>query len=438
MTNQNCSWHVCHDCLEPLAKRIASQNADSTSPGRIDLDSLLRIFQFPRALAVLQAAVGVPLATEVQARVSAVQEAARMLDEVAFKCYLEEYPLPDDCTSEQREAVRDSAGWKYAYEYWTNQDEGYTSSQATKTIAQNYRKLQQQAVELAKYLLVVSDTVGPKVDAFTRNTTATTLQQCLHRLQHLRTWFWQVQNSQELVDAMQEGGHILAQLVHSKCLSADDLLPGEGSTKVLADYVSKALADRRTGNPMETEGLARFTQRALWELFAHWGTDQQRIILNPVAAPALGIRITATDYQVGFRRQGQQFSLLVMGLLEKLQRVTAATSMPYKPKAPARGLSLTELNRVMTPILADAGEGIIPFPTAEQMVGLLKEMGYKTSVSQVKKEGSLWRKFNRANGGGRNRKPKEYNSVTIAYMADQETRSIPRSGRRAKPILSDE
>jgi lipoprotein-anchoring transpeptidase ErfK/SrfK len=191
---------------------------------------------------------------------------------------------------------------------------------------------------------------------------------------------------------------------------------------------------------METEGLARFTQRALWELFAHWGTDQQRIILNPVAAPAPGIRITATDYRVGFRRQGQQFSLLVMGLLEKLQRVTAATSMPDKPKAPARGLSLTELNQVMVPILTAAGKGSIKFPTAKEMAGLVKEEGYKTSVSQVKRKDSLWTIFNRENGGGRGKggKPKEYtNSKTLRHLVD-ENGKVHRSTHKTKPMdLSD-
>ncbi len=157
MADPSISWHVCDDCLEPLAKRLASQAA-SFPPGRIDVAPLLHQFKFSRATTVLQCAVGVPLAKELEARVVALQHESRLLDEVAYKCYLDEHgPLPDDCTEEHRDAIRKHAAWKAANYRWTHLDEEH--SQAVKTTAENYQKLQRQAAELAEYLLDVSNTV---------------------------------------------------------------------------------------------------------------------------------------------------------------------------------------------------------------------------------------------------------------------------------------
>ena len=159
------------------------------------------------------------------------------------------------------------------------------------------------------------------------------MQKILRRLRHLQTWFQQVESSQELVDAMQEGGHILEVIVRDQHLPADGLLPGVG--EMLADYVSQALADRRKANPMEREGLAKFTQRALWELVAMAGTDQQRLLMHPPAEIEPGILKRSTDYQKNYRRQGKQFALLAGELLEKLEAIEQSVQSSGKTNAGA-------------------------------------------------------------------------------------------------------
>jgi len=160
------------------------------------------------------------------------------------------------------------------------------------------------------------------------------MQKILRRLRHLQTWFQQVESSQELVDAMQEGGHILAVIVRDQHLPAEELLPS--GAEIVADYASQALADRRKANPMETEGMAKFTQRALWELVALEGTDRQRLLMHPPTELAPGILAQSTDYKSNYRRQGMQFSLLAGQILEKLEAVAAAAQQASSSKKPGK------------------------------------------------------------------------------------------------------
>jgi len=330
-------WHVCDDCLEPLAKRIASQAGGYSAfiPGRIVVSDLLQWYEFDSAIEVIAATVSVPYAEKVQARVSAVQEAVRQVNRMGFEYWQQEHgPLPDDCSAELQDDVWTNAAWDYLQQYWRHLWEDYTPSHEVKTIADSYQKLFGQTKRLARYLFTVSTTVRAQVDAATMNARATTLQTCLHRLQHLQTWFKQVENPQQLVDATQEGGHILALLVRDQHLAAEELLPS--GAEIVADYVSQALADRRKANPMETEGMAKFTQRALWELIALEGTDRQRLLMHPPTELAPGILAQSTDYKSNYRRQGMQFSLLAGQILEKLEAVAAAAQQASSSKKPGK------------------------------------------------------------------------------------------------------
>lgn len=417
-------WHVCDDCLEPLAKRIASQAAGVPTPGRIDVAPLLRRFKFRRATTVLQCAVGVPLAKELEARVVALQDAIRSQDDAAYQCYLEEHgPLPDDCPKEHRDAIRKHAAWKAANYRWTHLDEEH--SQAVKTTAENYQKLQRQAAELAEYLLDVSNTVRVQVDAFTMNTPATTLQTCLHRLQHLQTWFQHLESSQELVDAMQEGGHVLAVIVRDQHLPAEELLPN--GAEIVADYVSQALADRRKANPMETEGMAKFTQRALWELVALEGTDRQRLLMHPPTELAAGILAQSTDYKSNYRRQGMQFSLLAGQILEKLEAVAAAAQQASSSKKPSN----TESKENFTEgDLVDALDKLLTksdkFYTQQEAADELKRRYPEKTIGKSKVGAHrLWKKH--AEEWGRNRAPRntsrQAKESAIKKMAGQQERN---------------
>ncbi len=334
-------WHVCDDCLEPLAKRIASQAGGYSAfiPGRIVVSNLLQWYEFDSAIEVIAATVSVPYANRVKAKVSAVLKAVRQVNGMGFQLYQEEHgPLEHDGPAELEDDIWTNAAWNYSEKYWSYlTDNDYSPPPAVKAIADSYQKLHTQTKKLAKYLFMVSTKVRAQVDAATMNAPATTLQTCLHRLQHLQTWFKQVENPQQLVDATQEGGHILAVIVRDQHLPAEELLPS--GAKIVADYVSQALADRRKANPMETEGMAKFTQRALWELVALKGTDRQRLLMHPPTELAAGILAQSTDYKSNYRRQGMQFSLLAGQILEKLearQRMVPTDGQP-DAEAPASG-----------------------------------------------------------------------------------------------------
>jgi hypothetical protein len=136
---------------------------------------------------------------------------------------------------------------------------------------------------------------------------------------------------------MQEGGHVLAELVLWRHLTANELLPGRAD--ILAAFVSQAIKDNRKANPLETKGMAKFTQRALWELVALQGTDRQRLLMHPPTELAAGILAQSTDYKSNYRRQGMQFSLLAGQILEKLearQRMVPTDGQP-DAEAPASG-----------------------------------------------------------------------------------------------------
>jgi hypothetical protein len=338
-----------------------------------------------------------------EARVFALQDAICSQNEAAYQSYLEEYgPLPDGYTEEQRESIRNDAAWKAASYRCTYLDEEH--SQAAKTITENYRELQRQAVDLAEYLLDISSTVRAQVDAFTRNSPITLLQSCLLRLQHLQKWFRQVQSSEELVDAMQEGGHILAEVVRGQHLPADALLPG--GAEIVADYVSKALADRRKGNPMETEGLAKFTQIVLWQQVAYFGTGQQRLLIQPPTEVAPGIRLTSTDYRKTYRRQGMQFSLLAGQILEKLEAVVAAAQQASSSKKTSNtkrkaGFTKGELVDALDKLLTKSDK----FYTQQEAADELKRRYPKKTIGKSKVGAHrLWKKH--AEEWGRNRAPR--------------------------------
>jgi hypothetical protein len=277
----------------------------------------------------------VELATEVERRVYDLKQKLDDLNSRAYELWVQENgALPDTFPEDE---IRDQAAWGCSEKLWHSWfvDDGETIPDQIAEMGSAYQRLQTEAVELSEYLQQLSVSIQPQVDAFTGNTTATTLQQCLHRLQHLQTWFRKVQHSQELVDAMQEGGHILAQLVRSKCLSADDLLPGADRTELvaLAGYVSKALADRRTGKPMETEGLARVSQRELWELV----TYRQR--------PP-----DSFDSEALYQWLASEFSRITNLLIIKLQRVTAAAQ---KASSPTGGTDRKELESKLRQLISN-------------------------------------------------------------------------------------
>ncbi len=258
------------------------------------------------------------------------------------------------------------------------------------------------------------------------NAPATTLQTCLHRLQHLQTWFQHLESSQELVDAMQEGGHVLALIVRDQHLPADELLPGGGDRdKILADYVSKALADNRQS--METTGLAKFTQRALWELIALRGTATQRLLMHPPTELAPGILAQSADYKSNYRRQGRQFSLLAGQILEKLEAVAAAAQQASSSKKPGKTKGPSDFTEEeLVAALIDLLRNSDRYYTAQQAADELKRRypGKKIGRSRVD-EHPQWKRH--AIEWGRNRAPRN----TSKHAREARMQKLTRQQQRA-------
>ena len=158
--------------------------------------------------------------------------------------------------------------------------------------------------------------------------------QCLQRLQHLQTQFLHIDSPAELADAEQEGGHILALLLHGKHIEPDSLLLN--ARDILLDYAAGALATRKDNGLPFDDGLAQHYQLSLWGLVAMSGSDHQRVILHD-AGPAptwtysitngehkyehrwpADVRRKTTDRAKDYRQQGKRYSMLVSELIAKL------------------------------------------------------------------------------------------------------------------------
>jgi hypothetical protein len=310
---------------------------------------------------------------------------------------------------------------------------------------------------------------------------AATMQSCLLRLQSLQQHFLHIDSPQELTDAEQDGGHILAQLLHHQHIDPDILIPN--SRGRLLDYAAGALATRKNNGRLIDNGLAEGYQLKLWQLLVWDGSDQQRKVLHPVYAgdrlifpPQCSTATLPTEVRLEFekafaaldkadqldkgvtqrgepvlhvtcrdkdyKQQGKRYALFTSELLARIQ---AAPPLPEqeqgttgKPKR-IRGLSKQELEPIVAAILAPilATDGTQRKLTAEDVYKLATEAGHKTSEPQIKKT-RAWEVYADWIGTSRQPKtPKEYCSDKLDVMAD-ETRQMKRTGRKAKPIEPEE
>jgi hypothetical protein len=274
------------------------------------------------------------------------------------------------------------------------------------------------------------------------------MQSCLQRLQSLQQQFLHIDSPGELADAEQEGGLILAQLLHYQHVDPDSLLLN--SRDILLDYAAGALATRDARGIPLGKGLAEHYQQTLWTFIAMGCSDQQRILFHD-AGPAptwtfsitageqkyqqqldTGVRLKTTDRAKDFRQQGKRYALFTAELLARIQTapLDAEQDTTGKPK-PIRGLSVDKLEPIVAGILAT--EGRKRNLTAEDVYRLATDAGHKTSPANIKKTHS-WEVY--ATGIGKARqsnRPKQAISDTLDVLVD-ESRQIRRTGRKTKPI----
>lgn len=277
---------------------------------------------------------------------------------------------------------------------------------------------------------------------------AATLQSCLQRLQSLQQQFLHIDSPGELADAEQEGGHILAQLLHYQHIDPDILLLN--ARGILLDYAAGALATRDARGIPIGKGLAEHYQQTLWTFIAMGCSDQQRILFHD-AGPAptwtlsitageqkyqqqldTGVRLKTTDRAKDFRQQGKRYALFTSELIARIQAapLDAEQDATEKPKR-IRGLSKQELEPIVAAILAS--EGTQRNLTAKDVYQRATHAGHKTSESAVKATDAFKFYTSRIGTARQSNRPKEYSSERLEELAN-ESRQIRRTGRKTKPI----
>ena len=281
---------------------------------------------------------------------------------------------------------------------------------------------------------------------------AATMQSCLQRLQSLQQQFLHIDSPAELADAEQEGGHILAQLLHYQHIAPDTLLLN--ARDILLDYAAGALATRDARGIPLGKGLAEHYQQTLWTFLAMGASEQHRVIMHPAGpgptwtvthtkgttttrqALDTGVQLLATDRARDFKQQGKRYALFTSELIARIQTapLNAEQDTTGKPKR-IRGLSKQELEPIVAAILATEGEQ--RHLTAKDVYKLATDAGHKTSEPAVKATKAFKFYTSRIGTARQSNRPKQFISDTLDVLAD-ESRQIKRTGRKTKPIEPEE
>jgi hypothetical protein len=181
-------WHLCDDCLEPLA--IALHKGGNLRPGLIKLKSLLEEYRFfEGAIPTLQVVVSLECAVDLERRILALRDRLdfvnrKALDYMKLTCD----PSLDDLSKDEV----NEAAWIFSERYWEwfwkDSDKYYTElresgdpvirttceglpsilPEAVKVFGYAYYECFSMAVDLAFFLWQLSAYIKPKVDALTK------------------------------------------------------------------------------------------------------------------------------------------------------------------------------------------------------------------------------------------------------------------------------
>ena len=270
--------------------------------------------------------------------------------------------------------------------------------------------------------------------------------QCLQRLQHLQTQFLHIDSSAELADAEQEGGHILALLLHGKHIEPDSLVAN--ARDILLDYAAGALSTTASNGKPFDDGLALHFQRSLWNLVAMGGSDHQRILLhNAGPAPAwtvtatrgsraiqqpldTGVQLKATDRARDYKQQGKRYSLLVAELLARLNTEQATSSTNATGK---QGYTTRELGIAIAGVVADGSPGW----TAKAVADEVKRLNPDRTVGSTAVGNHLtFKDYLEKNKKRRNRGSGKARTITTS--GDALDSLLRPSGRKTKPPTQDD
>jgi hypothetical protein len=111
------SWHLCTDCLEPMATAIYEAAGGHLRPGLIKLGEILRDYKFfERAIPTLQVVVSVECAKDVEQRIASVRDYLDFVNDRAWTYQVMTYgPPPDDYPEEQ---AQEEIAWTFSERYW--------------------------------------------------------------------------------------------------------------------------------------------------------------------------------------------------------------------------------------------------------------------------------------------------------------------------------
>lgn len=307
---------------------------------------------------------------------------------------------------------------------------------------------------------------------------AATKQSCLQRLQSLQQQFLHIDSPAELADAVREGAHILALLLHFNHVDPDmirrDLPVGRdvqtgiryhpGARRKLLGYAAEILSPNADEN-RKTAGY-----QGLWDL-ALAGSDQERTVahkirLEPdwvIEKPTGNVPLDSElveffkndkyayydgpgqiehmfiDRAEDYRQQGKRYALFTAELIARIEATQAAPldaeqNATDKPKQ-ARGMSKPERERIVAGILAT--EGTQRKLTAKDVYQIATKAGHRTSESAVKATEAFRYYTERIGTSRQKNRPTEYSSDRLEELAD-ESRHIKRTARKTKPLEPEE
>jgi len=163
-------WHLCTDCLEPMATAIDEAAGGNVIPGLIKFREILSDYRFfERAIPTLQVVVSVECAKDVEQRIVSVRDYLDFVNDRAWTYQVMTYgPPPVDYPEEQ---AQDEIAWRFSERYWEWfwDDRDSHLPQAVVAFASAYGDCGDRSRELAAFLWQLSATIKPKIDALMRD-----------------------------------------------------------------------------------------------------------------------------------------------------------------------------------------------------------------------------------------------------------------------------
>ena len=322
--------------------------------------------------------------------------------------------------------------------------------------------------------------------------------QCLQRLQHLQTQFLHIDSPAELADAEQEGGHILALLLHGKHIEPSLLLknPSNEVTTIvsrgkyytttkgekLLDVASKALGNYTSELPIEKHRSRSGQSRDLWrevssesflprqvtrpivdvdkplpegnyefedvppdfskgttpETFESGYTQAWRIEGNKRQGPPIKLFGVQTFVEQDYKQQGKRYSLFVSELIAKLstEQTTSSPTTTSSHSIEKRLFTDGELVDELDKLLTRAKQ----YYTAEQVREHLLQNNPGKTIGLTKiKEHPLWKEHNRQ--WGNNRAPRntsrQSREAGLRKLVAQQERTEQQTSYRGVDRIAD-